>query len=115
VPIGHWTWPYTLTPQTLGEPIAYRYTNLKTYAHTHSTKHTHTPFTHHQTRCPPSSRSEGRCRLHLPQNTHNTHQRPIHPQARIHVGRTQYPPPHPQLHLALPHAWPIQEEWPHGR
>ena len=40
VSIGHWTWPYTLIPQTLGEPIPYRYTNLKTDAHTHITKHT---------------------------------------------------------------------------
>ena len=26
----------------LGEPISYKYTNLKTDAHIHSTKHTHT-------------------------------------------------------------------------
>jgi ribonuclease HI len=32
--IGHWTWPYTLIPQTLREPIPYKYTNLKTDAHT---------------------------------------------------------------------------------
>jgi hypothetical protein len=42
--IGQWTWPYTIIPQTLGEPIPYRYTNLKTDAHTHNTKHTHTPL-----------------------------------------------------------------------
>jgi ribonuclease HI len=42
VSIGHWTWPYTLIPQTLGEPMPYRYTNLKTDAHTYTTKHTHT-------------------------------------------------------------------------
>jgi hypothetical protein len=42
--IGQWTLPYTLIPQTLGEPIPYMYTNLKTDAHTHSTKHTHTPL-----------------------------------------------------------------------
>jgi hypothetical protein len=42
VSIGHWTLPYTLIPQTLGEPIPYKYTNLKTDAHAHSTKHTHT-------------------------------------------------------------------------
>jgi hypothetical protein len=34
---------HTLT-ETLGEPIAYIYTNLKPYAHTNSTKHTHTPL-----------------------------------------------------------------------
>jgi ribonuclease HI len=44
VTIGHWTWPYTLIPQTLGEPVLYRYTNLKADAHTYSTKHTHTPL-----------------------------------------------------------------------
>jgi hypothetical protein len=49
VSIGHWTWPYTLIPQTIGEPIPYIYTNLKTDAHTYSTNHTHTPLTHHQT------------------------------------------------------------------
>ena len=42
--VGHWTWPYTLIPQTQGEPIPYRYTILKTDAHTHSIKHTHTPL-----------------------------------------------------------------------
>jgi hypothetical protein len=46
VSIGHWTWPYSLIPQTQGEPIPYRYTNLKTDAHTHSIKHTHTPLSH---------------------------------------------------------------------
>jgi hypothetical protein len=44
VSIRHWTWPYTLIPQTLEEPIPYRYTNLKTDAQTYSTKHTHTPL-----------------------------------------------------------------------
>jgi hypothetical protein len=44
VSIGHWTWPYTLIPQTLEEPIPYRYTNLRTDAHTHSIKHTHIPL-----------------------------------------------------------------------
>jgi hypothetical protein len=42
--IGHSTWPYTLIPQILGEPTPYKYTNLKTDSHTHSTKHTHTPL-----------------------------------------------------------------------
>jgi hypothetical protein len=41
--IGTRTWPYTVIPQTLGEPTPYRYANLKTYAHTYNTKHTHTP------------------------------------------------------------------------
>jgi hypothetical protein len=44
VSIGHWTWPYTRILQTLGDHIPYRYPNLKTNAHTHSTKHTHTPL-----------------------------------------------------------------------
>jgi hypothetical protein len=44
VSIGHMTWTYTLIPQTQGEPIPYKYTNLKSNAHTHSTKHTHTPL-----------------------------------------------------------------------
>jgi ribonuclease HI len=44
VTIGHWTSPYTLIPQTLGEPIPYRYTNLKAEAPTYSTKHTLTPL-----------------------------------------------------------------------
>jgi hypothetical protein len=48
VSIGRWTLPYTLLPQTLGEPIPYRYINLKTdaHTHTHNTKHTHTPLSH---------------------------------------------------------------------
>jgi hypothetical protein len=45
VSLGHWTWPYTLIPQTLGEPIPYKHTNLKTHAHTYSTtKYTYTPI-----------------------------------------------------------------------
>jgi ribonuclease HI len=45
VSIGTWTWPYTLIPQTLGETTSpYKYTNLKTDAHTYSTKHTHMPL-----------------------------------------------------------------------
>jgi hypothetical protein len=44
VSIGHWTWPYTLIPQTLGEPIPCSYTNLKIDVHTYITKHTHTPL-----------------------------------------------------------------------
>jgi hypothetical protein len=68
VSIGHLTWPYTLIPQTLGEPIPYKYTNLKADAHTHSTKHTHThtPLTNIQTRCPPRTRRGGRSRILFP-------------------------------------------------
>jgi hypothetical protein len=44
VSIGTWTLPYTLVPQTLGEPTPHRYTNLNTDAHTYNTKHTHTPL-----------------------------------------------------------------------
>jgi ribonuclease HI len=46
VSIGQWTRPYTLNPQTLGEPVPHRCTNLKADAHTYSTKHTHTPLSH---------------------------------------------------------------------
>jgi hypothetical protein len=117
VSIGHWTWPYTLIPQTLGEPIPYRYTNLRTDAHTYNTKHTqtHTHLTHHQTRCPPSPRSGGRRRLHVPQKTHIPHQHPIHSQAQNHVGRPQHSPPHPQPHPALSHVRPIHHQGPHSR
>jgi hypothetical protein len=72
VTIGHWTWPYTLIPQTLGEPIPYKYTNLKPDAHTYNTKHTHTPLANIQARCPLRPRSGGRRRLLFPQKTHNT-------------------------------------------
>jgi ribonuclease HI len=44
VTIGHWSWPYTLIPQTLGDPIPYKYTNLKADANTYNIKHTHTPL-----------------------------------------------------------------------
>jgi hypothetical protein len=44
VSIGHWTWPYTLISQIMGEPTHYKYVNLKTDAHTYNTKHTHTPL-----------------------------------------------------------------------
>jgi hypothetical protein len=47
VSISHWTWPYTLITQTLGEPIPYRYTNLKADAHTYNTNHTHAPLSKH--------------------------------------------------------------------
>jgi hypothetical protein len=37
---------FHIIPQTLGESIPYKYTNLKTDAHTYNTKHTHTPLSH---------------------------------------------------------------------
>jgi hypothetical protein len=55
VSIGHWTLPYTLIPQTLGEPIPYKYTTLKSDAHTYNTKNTHTHLAHTPLNTVPSS------------------------------------------------------------
>jgi hypothetical protein len=116
VSIGQWPWPYTLIPQTPGDPMPYRYTNLKNRCtHMQHQTHTHTPLANNQRRCPPRQRRGIRSRLHIPQKAHNTLQYPIHSQARIHVGRTQHPPPHPQPHPVLPHVWPIHQQRPHGR
>jgi hypothetical protein len=109
VSIGHWTWPYTLIPQTLGEPIPYRYTNLKTDAHTYSTKQTHTPLSQtpkHGALLARAAEDGADFTFHkkhtLLTNIQFTHKQEL--MWGVHNTRlfTHNPTP------ALPHVWPIQ-------
>jgi hypothetical protein len=94
--IGHWTLPYTLIPQTAqGDPIPYKYTNLKSDAHTYRTKHTYTPLEHTTEHGALLARTEAERADFTFHKKHSTHQHSIHSQARILMGRAQYPPPLP--------------------